>query len=181
MKMASHKALVSRLGAVMQIAFVPEDFDAAVKFWTQTMGVGPFFYRDHVNYDAMLYHGAPTTADFGVAIAYWGDLQVELIRQHNDAPSVYRDWRAAGGEGLQHVCIVVDDMEEARRVCLEAGGVVAQEFDVMGGTALYIDTGGGPGTMLEMICFPPASMEGFKVMREAARTWDGSDPVRSMG
>src|SRR5690606_23902147 len=41
-------SLISRLGNVMQLAFVPRDFDAAVRFWTETMGVGPFFLNDHV-------------------------------------------------------------------------------------------------------------------------------------
>ena len=33
---------LAKLGEVMQIAFVPEDFEGAMRFWTQVMGVGPF-------------------------------------------------------------------------------------------------------------------------------------------
>lgn len=169
------------LGEVMQIAFVPKDFDAAVRHWTGTMGVGPFFYRDHIRYDRMLYRGAPTTADFGGAIAYWGDLQVELLRQHDDAPSIYKDWLDAGCEGVHHVCVVVDDMARARRACVEAAAEVIQELEVSGGEAIYVDTGGGPGTILEIIAFPDAVFEHFATLREAARNWDGSDPLRSLG
>lgn len=28
---------IAALGDIMQLAFVPEDFDAAVKYWTQTI------------------------------------------------------------------------------------------------------------------------------------------------
>ena len=39
---------IAQLGAVMQIAYVPADFDAALRFWIDIMGVGPFFVREHV-------------------------------------------------------------------------------------------------------------------------------------
>ena len=34
-----------------------------------------------------------------------------MIRQHNDAPSIYKAWRDEGREGLHHVCILVDDLQ----------------------------------------------------------------------
>ena len=34
---------LTALGEVMQLAYVPADFDGALKFWIETMGAGPFF------------------------------------------------------------------------------------------------------------------------------------------
>jgi catechol 2,3-dioxygenase-like lactoylglutathione lyase family enzyme len=173
---------IANLGEIMQLAFVPADFDAALAFWTDTMGAGPFFALDHVALDDVKYRGEAAVIDFSMVIGYWGDLQIELIRQHNDAPSIYKSWRDEGREGLHHVCILVDDMAAARTVCAEAGAIVAQEARVPGGgEVIYVDTGGGPGTMVEILKSSPGGREFFAMMREAARGWDGSEPLRRLG
>lgn len=176
---ATRNALVSRLGTVMQLAFVPGDIDAALRYWTGTMGVGPFFKLEHVQYESGKYRGEPADIDFTVYIAYWGDMQIELIEQHNDAPSIYSAWRRQGREGLHHVCIKVEDMAKARAICAEVGATVMQELTLPGGgEAIYVDAGGGPGSLIEMICFPPEAYGFFDTMREAACDWDGTDPIR---
>ncbi len=168
---------IAGLGAIMQIAYVPADIDAALDYWTGTMGAGPFFWMAHVQMEKVRYRGAPSDIDFSMAIGYWGDMQIELIVQHNDAPSIYKSWRDEGREGVHHMCIIVDDLAAARRSAEAGGGTVVQELSVPGGGgAIYIDTGGGPGTMIEMLCVP--SYAGFEMMRQAARDWDGNEPVR---
>jgi len=180
--MSAQKSLISRLGTVMQLAYVPKDMDAALRYWTETMGVGPFFKIPNIAVTAAKYKGEPANIEFSVYIAYWGDIQIELIEQYNNAPSIYSTWRDAGHESVHHVCIVVDNMEEARRVSAEAGAVVMQEVWLPnGGEAIYVDAGGGPGSLIEMICFPPENYAFFDMMRDAAREWDGSDPVRVVG
>lgn len=175
------RSKIADLGEVMQLAYVPADFDGALKFWTETMGAGPFFALDHVKLDDLKYKGAPAEIDFSMVLGYWGDLQIELIRQHNDAPSIYKAWRDEGREGLHHVCILVDDMEKARAVCAEAGASIAQEGKVQGGgEVIYVDTGGGPGTLVEILKPGPGSRGFFGMMREAARGWDGQNPVRRL-
>ncbi len=117
-----------------------------------------------------------------MVLGHWGDMQIELIRQHNDAPSIYKAWRDAGHEGLHHVCILVDDMDAARRATTEAGATVAQEGKLAGGgEVIYVDTGGGPGTMVEILKSGPGGRELFAMIRNAARNWDGRDPVRKLG
>jgi methylmalonyl-CoA/ethylmalonyl-CoA epimerase len=176
------KTTIASLGEIMQLAYVPADFDATLKFWIETVGAGPFFALDHVKLDNVKYRGAPVQIDFSMVIGYWGDLQIELIRQHNDGPSIYKAWRDDGVEGLHHVCILVDDMAHARTVCAEAGATVAQEGLVPnGGEVIYVDTGGGPGTLVEILKPGPGSREFFAMMRDAARGWDGSDPLRRLG
>lgn len=175
-------AQITDLGEVMQLAFVPADFDGALKFWTRVMGAGPFFALDHVKLTDVKHRGVPSDIDFSMALGYWGDMQIELIRQHNDAPSIYKAWRDAGREGLQHVCILSDDMVHARAVCAAAGAEVAQEGKVAGGgEVIYVDTGGGPGTMVEILKPAPGTRDFFAMMREAARGWDGSEPLRRLG
>ena len=179
--MSGHPRLAN-LGQIMQLAFVPADFDVALDYWTGVVGAGPFFALDHVKLEDLRYHGAPSDVDFSMVIGYWGDLQIELIRQHNDAPSIYKAWRDEGREGLHHVCILVDDMAKARAACAQAGAVIAQEGKVAGGgEVIYVDPGGGPGSLVEMLKPGPGTADFFEMMRQAARDWDGTAPLRRLG
>jgi methylmalonyl-CoA/ethylmalonyl-CoA epimerase len=167
------------IGPVMQMAFVPADFDAAIAHWTQVMGVGPFYLIENIALENMRYRGEPSDCVFSLALAYWGDMQIELIRQENDAPSIYR---GSEGEALHHTCIVTDDIAKARKTALAAGAEILVEADVgEDGGVLYVDTGGGPGSIVEIL--QPASGSGalFDMIKAASVGWDGSDPVRKLG
>ena len=177
----SRKPQITDLGEVMQLAYVPADFDGALKYWIEVMGAGRFFALDHVQLTDVKHRGVPSDIDFSMVLGQWGDMQIELIRQHNDAPSIYKEWRDAGREGLQHVCILVDDMAHARAVCAKAGAFVAQEARLAGGgEVIYVDAGGGPGTLVEILKPSPGGPEFFAMMRQAARGWDGRDPLRHL-
>lgn len=172
---------IAGLGPVMQMAYVPVDFDAAIRFWTGVMGVGPFFLMEHIDVPALRYRDVPTQIDFSLALAYWGDIQIELVKQHCETPSIYSDWLREGRQGLHHVCQLVDDMDHARRICADAGATIVQELAITGGHALYVDSGGGPGTMVEILQPPPELLEFFAMAHAAARDWDGSMPLRRLG
>jgi methylmalonyl-CoA/ethylmalonyl-CoA epimerase len=167
------------IGPVMQIAFVPDDFDAAIAYWTTVMGVGPFFLIENIQLEEMYYLGQPSDCVFTLALAYWGDIQVELIRQENDAPSIYRD---AKGGALHHICIMTDDIVAAKATALAAGCTLLVEAKVGDdGGVIYVDTGNGPGSIVEIL--QPAAESGglFAMIKNASVGWDGSEPVRRLG
>lgn len=170
---------LAQLGPVMQLSYCPVDYEAALQHWIG-LGAGPFFEMHHVQLENVKYKGQPSPIDFSMALGYFGDIQIELIRQHNDAPSMYRDWLSEGREGLQHMCVLVDDIDDARARAAAAGCSILQEGTLQGGAGavIYVDTGGGPGTVMEYLKIGEAGRAGFTMMREAHRVWDGSDPVR---
>jgi methylmalonyl-CoA/ethylmalonyl-CoA epimerase len=173
---------LSGLGPSIQNAFVPQDFDKALQWWIEVMGVGPFFHIPHVVLEDVRYKGQPSDIQFEMVIGYWGDVQVELIRQLNDAPSIYKAWLDEGREGLHHTLTLVEDMAQARALVQAAGGIVLQEAKVPGGgEVIYVDLGGGPGTMLELLKPSAGGLEFFDMMRAAAANWDGADPIRRLG
>ncbi len=174
--------LIGGIGGVVQLAFVPGDVDAALTYWTQTMGAGPFVALEHLQMDAATYKGAPAEIDFSAYIGYWGDLQIEIIVQHDDAPSIYKSWRDEGREGLHHVCLVTSDMPRARRIIADAGGTVVQEAFLPGGAeVIYAETGGGPGSMVEVFQPAQAALDLFAWIKSLAVDWDGTNPVRRLG
>ena len=172
---------IARLGNVMQLAFVPDDFDAALAHWTGTIGAGPYFLLNNVSLANARYLGAPTGIVFTMALGYWGDMQIELIRPENGDPSHYRGHYATG-QGLHHVCILVDSIVEARAACAKAGATVVFEADVgEAGGVIYADPGYGAGSLIELLQPQAGTRELFAMMRDAHRAWDGSDPVRALG
>ena len=174
--------LIGGIGDVVQLAFVPADVDAALAYWTQTMGAGPFAALDHLQMDAATYQGAPAMADFSAYIGYWGDLQIEIIKQHDDTPSIYKSWRDEGREGLHHVCLVTGNMAAARRIIGDAGGTVVQEAFLPGGAeVIYAETGGGPGTMVAVLQPTQAVLDLFARIKSLSVDWDGAEPVRRLG
>lgn len=172
---------LANLGPVMQLAWIPSDFDAALRHWTQTMGVGPFFMMENIKLEDMRYLGEPTEAVFSLALAYWGDVQIELIRPENDAPSIYNGEYAVR-DRLHHVCLLVDDIADAYAACADHGAKILVEGKVgESGRVIYADPGGGPGSVIEILQTQPGTAELFGMIKQAGIGWGGSDPLRKLG
>jgi hypothetical protein len=108
-------------------------------------------------------------------------LQIELIQQRNDGPSMYRDFLQAGHEGLQHVAYWTTTFEADLARALDAGYAIGQSGRVGDpGRFVYFQTEGHPGTVVELsdISGPKGRM--FQRIAEAARGWDGTDPIRTV-
>jgi hypothetical protein len=83
---------------------------------------------------------------------------------------------------MHHVCIMVESIAEARRACANAGAEILVEGKVGDtGEVIYVDAGGGPGHVIELLQPMIGTDQLFAMMRDAARTWDGSEPLRIIG
>lgn len=168
-----------RLPAVVQNGYVVRDLEAAVDHWTRKLGVGPFYSLQHVQFGDAWFHGERLGIDMSVAVAQAGEVQIELIVQHNDSPSIYTDFLTRHGEGLQHVGVLTPSLD--RDVAqLKALGVTPVQW---GATAAgmrfaYLDTDFHPGAMVELIETGAAIEAFFGRVRRAAVDWDGSRPLR---
>lgn len=165
---------------LMQAAFIVEDLDAAIDAWIKTTGIGPFFVVPHIALAELDYRGQPSRdLDFSVALAQSGGVQVELIQQHSDGPSAYRDLIAKGQQGFHHFCIYTSDYDATRDRYLATGAQSA--LDGLFGEVrfCYIDTSPTIGCMIELVEEHPLESAFFARVAEAARDWDGgTDPVR---
>ena len=165
--------------ALLQNCWVVADLDDAMERWL-SMGVGPFFRRDS-DYPDALYRGRPEPLAFKAALAQAGPVQIELIQQTSKGPSAYRDMVPEGQSGFHHMCRIVHNVgEEIRR--LRARGIeMASEFRSVGGAQVaYADTRNELGCMLELVPAEPVLINLFRDVAEAARYWDGRDPVRML-
>src|SRR5207244_11901737 len=98
-------------GKVCQNGYVVRDIEKAMKFWTEVQRVGPFFYIPKVKTDWFRYRGVDSPVEMSIALANSGDLQIELIQQRNDAPSMSLDHLEASGEGLQHMSVWITSLQ----------------------------------------------------------------------
>lgn len=170
---------MSRLfGPIMQNGYVVRDWRAAAEHWTSVLGVGPFFVMEHLQFAESLYRGEPSPIDMTVAIAYSGEHQIELVQQHNDAPSIYRDFLARGPEGLQHVGVLVTDLAaDIARLGWQTR-VIQSGVTLLGQRFAYLDVGTHEGAMIEMIEAPEKALSAFAYMKKTAREWTGERPIR---
>lgn len=165
---------------VMQVALMVEDLEAACANWTGTTGIGPFLTVPHVLLDEYDYRGRKASGlDFSVAIAQSGGVQIELVQQHGDHPSAYRDTIAKGEGGFHHLGIYTADYDAAYAHYVDRGFVVAVDGTFGGFRFSYIDTSKAIGCMIELIEENPAQTDFFQRIAAAAEGWDGvTDPIR---
>ncbi len=166
------------LYTIRQVAYVVRDLDAALKYWTEALKVGPFFKFEHCPLENQRYRGGPSNADVTLALGNSGDVQIELIYCETDAPSVYKEFLDAGRTGVHHFGMMPVDyaatVAEYKARCHEA----AFECTVGGAPLVYFDTVDTVGHFIELWDNNQVFKDLFSLVEDAAKGWDGKDPVR---
>jgi len=170
-------------GEIRQVAYLVPDIEAAMDYWSTVLGVGPWYYNPKVPIKNFTYRGERHEPHNSVALANAGGLQIELLQTRNDVPSMYRDFLRAGHTGVQHVAYWTESFDEDLARAEAEGFTVCMGGEVgENGRFVYFDErphpGHGPGTTIELseVAGPKGKL--FRLIREAAVNWDGSDPVR---
>ncbi|OLT16450.1 hypothetical protein BJF78_14365 [Pseudonocardia sp. CNS-139] len=159
-----------------QVAWVVPDLEAAIRTWVATTGAGPFHVLPHRRPDGARYRGAPTAVDYSLALGQAGRWQVELIEQHDDGPSVYRDL----GPGMHHLGGLTTDLDADRAAYRALGVEAVFEGRFQGVRFAYFDTRAQLGHMVELVEHSPVVEATIAAVAQAARGWDGTDPIRSL-
>lgn len=169
-------------GPIKQSGFIVTSLDDAIKYWTEVLKIGPFYRIDHVELEYFRYLGQDSDVDLSIAVAQSGDMQIELVQQHNDAPSPYLDFYNNQGPGLQHYSVWTPDYDNYMSQFSEKGADLLIEGKIKDGVRFAYFEGGEDGQpVMEVSECPPAMAELYKMVSDAALDWDGSDPVRKLG
>ena len=166
------------LYTIRQLAYVVRDLEAALEYWTEVLGAGPFFIFEHCPLSNQLYRGNSANVDVTLALGNSGALQIELIYQHNDAPSVYKEFLDASHEGVHHFGLMPSDY---RTTCAEysaRGHEAAFVCDIAGAELTYFDTENTIGHFVELWERKSIFIDLFDLVEDAAKNWDGKDPIR---
>lgn len=166
---------------VVQMAWVVDSLESAAKRLSRAMQVGPFLMIRHIRLDDPRHRGRSQLTDFSLCLAQAGDVQIELVEQHDQTPSVYRDLFPDGpprGMAFHHVAVIVGDVfaETARYNQLGFPTASSGRFGSIDFT--YIDTTAAGGFMVEILPDVPEMHAFFGKVRQAAEDWDRSEPWR---
>ena len=161
------------IGPVFQYAYFVEDIASAAAGWAATVGAGPFFVAAHHRADRFTYRGTDVEADVSYAFGYSGGAQIQLIEQHDELPSIYRDLYPTGVFGFHHVAMLVEDYAGERQRLLDAGFELACELWANDIVACYFDTRPAIGAMTELHIRTDRIVETFDRWHRAHLAWDG--------
>jgi hypothetical protein len=164
---------------VIQMAYVVEDIHQAMEMWVKKLRVGPWFLIDSFTGVEPQYRGRPTDNEIMLAMSFAGHMNVELIQEKTKKPSVYRETIEKSGYGFHHWGVATKDFDR------DAAEYRASGYDLSflakvptGGRVGYMDTTRDLPGMVELIELGAAFDEVFGRFYDAARNWDGKDPVR---
>ena len=167
-------------GPIRQIGYVVPDLDQALAGWV-ALGVGPWLVvRDlpmHANY-----RGKPCDTRLSIALSNSGELQVELIQQHDDAPSIFTEFLESHGPGFHQLAYWASDFDATMTAVEDAGWpVVWSGGEGFGVRFAYVEPPNSPATIVEISELTEAQAASATFIRDAAANWDGSDSIREMG
>lgn len=136
---------------ICQIAYFVNDVVKAVPVMHQTFGAGPFLVSNEIQLAWAEIRG--TAGDFVHTSAYgqWGDVMMELVQQDSEGPSPFRDMYQPGQQGIHHVAVMVDSMEDAYNHYASRGFDIAAKAQTTTGVEFaFVDTVGKLGHMTEI-------------------------------
>ena len=168
---------------VRQIAYYVHDLHAAAEKHVAMYGSGPFFIMDYPPL-IVTHRGRELPFNHTAAVGQWGAMQVEIMQQNDDGPSVLHDLYPVGSgkTGLHHVAIFVDDLEGTVARFAKAGYPEATRLTPPGMdvTAVFIDTVNDYGHFIELYEPKPVLTNLYDMVAKAAVGYDGRDPVRTI-
>jgi hypothetical protein len=161
-----------------QLGHVVDDIVSAARRWSSTFGVGPFHVLPGVDQQLTYADGDVRTTKIQVGVAQAGPVQIELIQQHCDTPSLYRDWSLEGVSAFHQVATVTSDYDAKLSHFRALGYEVAAQSLVGSFRVAYIDSVAAFGFYTEVVEHTPRFLEQLDAISRTCATWDGTDPVR---
>ena len=161
-----------------QLGFVVDDVLAASARWARVFGVGPFHVLPVLEQQSVM-HGEPAPVSIQVAVAQAGPVQIELIQQHDDRPSIFRDWSRGGTSALHQLATVTTEYDAKVAEYERLGYEIAAESHPRGMFHVaYFDTVTDFGFYTEVVEWTAGLIAQFESISRTCATWDGTDPVR---
>lgn len=168
----------SVFGNVRQIGLMSRDIDRSMRYFVDCWGMGPWYVLRNIT-NSMLYHGEPIELEMSIAMANCGDLQFEIVMQHNDPTSLYTDALAHTPDlHVQHVAVWVDDVSAIEGSAHAKGW--SSIFETMSGPgrSVFVSHPDAPLVCIEISDCDPFKQTVRQTIKDIAADWDGSDPIR---
>ncbi len=160
-----------------QIGFVVDDVLTAAGAWARVFHIGPFHVMPVVD-QHLEYRGEQSTITIQVAVAQAGPVQIELIQQLCERPSIFREWRRGRVSGIHQLATVTPDYEGRKAHYQRLGYELVGESSNGRFRVAYFDTAADFGFYTEVVEQTPRFLEQLDKIDKTCAEWDGTDPVR---
>ncbi|CAN7629574.1 VOC family protein [Phenylobacterium sp. LjRoot219] len=168
----------SVFGDVRQIGLMSRDIDRSMRYFVEAWGMGPWFVLRNMK-ASMLYKGQPRELEVSIAMANCGDLQFEIVEQHNDAPSLYQDALKQTPElHVQHVAVWTEDVDGVEKAAHAKGWSSVFEPLSGPGRSVFVIHPSEPKVCIEISDRDPFKERVREAIKQIAADWDGSSPIR---
>ena len=165
-----------RFGDIRQVAYLVNDIHKAMRHWAEVLGVGPFFYVENMTAHGSTFRGQPTAPQLSLAMAQSGPVQIELIQQHNDAPSQFLSYKQAGFEGQHHIAFWTKTFDEDMARYLKEGYEILSTANTAPNRNCFLTAVGHNGTLIEISEINGSKGEYFEKLHALQRRGMGRTP-----
>ena len=148
------KTVAELLTRFHHVGVLVKDVDEAAEYY-RCLGIGPLGASNLVHTDRKVYGKPVTGVRNEVRAGTLGPIGFEVI-QPVSGETPQKKWMEHKGEGINHIAFIVDDIDEAISVMIEAGfKVIASSKNEGGGGMAYFDTDKIGGVQIELEQLPP--------------------------
>lgn len=162
------------------IGYVVADLRRGVERFAATFGAGPFFAMEHISFDEVSYLGQSAHYDHSSAFGRWGPVLVELTQVHAAWPDGLGERLVAPGGGVGHVAWLADSLEDETERLRRLGLIPFHAGRTGPASAVWFDGSPQLGHPVEVLERREELLGFYAMVRDAATTWDGSDPLQVM-
>ena len=165
----------------IQKAWIVTDIEEAAKKWSAALNIGPFYIAEYspAVFGDIEYRGKPGKLHMKTAIAYAGDIQIELVEPVGVYPCAYFDTVEAGSIGFHHLCYWTEDIDADLAHYQQQGFTIANLGQMAGNGPrfAYIDASHTLGFMIELLERAEGTEQLFNSWKESAKQWQSGDPA----
>jgi hypothetical protein len=165
---------------MFQLGFVVDDLLTTARRWVEVFGVGPFHIMPRAS-NVCRYRGGEARVDIHIGVAQAGPVQIELIEDFTDGPSVFSDLRDRYGgsrTGFHQICTVTPDYDGKKAHYEALGYELACEFTSPGQRVAFFDTVSDFGFFTEVAEGKSSFLANLARISQTCSQWDGADPIR---
>ena len=91
-----------KLPPLSQVGLVVKDLHASAGYYAETLGIRPWYLVKSPPKEMVYCRGQEVPPEFTIALAFTGNIQLELIQPRDGDRSIYSEHLERGKEGLHH-------------------------------------------------------------------------------
>lgn len=152
---------------VFQVAYAVHDIQAAQRFFGEMLGVKRFLFIENAVMKEQIYRGQPVECRQHIAFGYADTMQIELV-QTIAGENTFTEFLRERGQGVHHLGIQVQDLNQATRAMTEQHGFELVESGAIGHATRFsfLDTRPAIGTYIELVYLDEDNKALFERIRQ---------------